>query len=156
METVEGGFEFVADIINDDVAFVNSPDISSDDYNDFALIVFIGNLSFLESAFDADQASKIESKILERLARLYQMSLTEFKQILNDYKNLMARLNFPSKNVVYGMSKLVFDKYSLYNYQDEYFKRMQVPNPLMLKRLDDIMSNFIWDWDSFFRKYKLD
>jgi hypothetical protein len=32
---------------------------------------------------------------------------------------------------------------------------MQAPNPLFLKRLDEVMANFIWDWDVFFKKYKL-
>ena len=39
--------------------------------------------------------------------------------------------------MVYAMSKGIFDKYMLYNFQDEYFKRMQAPNPLFLKRLHD-------------------
>ena len=52
--------------------------------------------------------------------------------------------------------KIIFDKYMLYNFQDEYFKRMQAPNPLFLKRLDEIVENFVWDWDVFFKKYRLD
>ena len=54
------------------------------------------------------------------------------------------------------MSKGIFDKYALYDYQDEYFKRMQVPNPLFLKRMDEIVENFIWDWGAFLKKYRLD
>ena len=54
------------------------------------------------------------------------------------------------------MSKVIFDKYTLYNFQDEYFKRMQAPNPLFLKRMDEVVENFVWDWDGFFKKYRLD
>ena len=39
--------------------------------------------------------------------------------------------------MIYGMSKAVFHKYGLNEYQDEYFRRMQAPNPLFLKRMDD-------------------
>jgi hypothetical protein len=53
------------------------------------------------------------------------------------------------------MSKAIFHKYKLNDFQDEYFKRMQAPNPLFLKRMDEVMSNFIWNWDAFFKKYKL-
>jgi hypothetical protein len=28
-------------------------------------------------------------------------------------------------------------------------------NTLFFKRIDDVIKNFIWDWDSFFKKYKL-
>ena len=58
--------------------------------------------------------------------------------------------------MIYAMSKGIFDKYALYDYQDEYFKRMQVPNPLFLKRMDEIVENFIWDWSAFLKKYRLD
>jgi hypothetical protein len=32
---------------------------------------------------------------------------------------------------------------------------MQAPNPLFLKRMDEIMGNFIWNWDAFFKKYRI-
>jgi len=53
------------------------------------------------------------------------------------------------------MSKAIFYKYKLNEFQDEYFKRMQAPNPLFLKRMDEIMVNFIWNWDAFSKKFKL-
>jgi hypothetical protein len=53
------------------------------------------------------------------------------------------------------MSKAIFHKYELYEYQDDYFKKMQAPNPLFLKRMDEIVSNFVWDWDAFFKKFRL-
>ena len=154
--TIEQGFPVVADFINDDTAFVSSPSITPTNNHEFALIVLVGNLSFLESAFDAEQADRVEQLIYEKLAKIYEMDVYSFKALLKDYKTLIHRLNHPSKNMIYGMSKAIFDKYTLYNYQDEYFKRMQAPNPLFLKRLDDIVENFVWDWDAFFKKYKLD
>ena len=101
-----------------------------------------GNLSFLESAFESDQADRIERIVFEKLARIYEVSVVEFKYLIKDYKSMMCRLNHPSRNMVYAMSKGIFDKYMLYNFQDEYFKRMQAPNPLFLKRLDEIVENF--------------
>lgn len=154
--TIDNGFPVIADMINEDSAFVASPNIKATDSYEFGMIVFVGNLSFLESAFDADQAARVESLIFEKLARVFEMEMQEFKCLVKDYKSLMSRLNHPSKNIVYGMSKCIFDKYALYNYQDEYFKRMQAPNPLLLKRLDEVVENFIWDWDAFFKRYKLD
>ena len=155
-KTIDEGFPIIADFINEDPAFVVSPGISATSSYEFSLVVIVGNLSFLESAFDPEQADRVEKLLYEKLAKAYEMETHEFKQLLKDYKNLMCRLNHPSKNMVYAMSKGVFDKYTLYNYQDEYFKRMQSPNPLFLKRMDEVVENFIWDWDSFFKKYKLD
>jgi len=142
--------------MNEDQSFVVSPNIQVTDSYEFSLIVIIGNLKFLESAFEPEQADRVEKLICEKLATAYGIELTTFKALIKDYSNLMARLNLPSKNMLYAMSKAIFDKYSLYNFQDEYFKRMQVPNPLFLKRMDEIIENFLWDWDAFFKKYRLD
>ncbi len=154
--TIDTGFPVVAEFINDDPAFVRSPNIQPTDNYEFALILIVGNMSFLESAFDPEQADKVEKLVYEKLAKVYDMPVAEFKSLLKDYKTLISRLNNPSKNMIYGMSKAIFDKYTLYNFQDEYFKRMQAPNPLFLKRMDEVVENFVWDWDAFFKKYKLD
>lgn len=154
--TIDNGFPVVAEFINEDSSFVTSPGIKPNDSYEFSLILFVGNLSFLENSFDAEQADRVEKLIYQKLAVIYDMEIYELKQLFKDYKALICRLNHPSKNMLYGMSKVIFDKYGLYNYQDEYFKRMQAPNPLFLKRLDEIVENFVWDWDAFFKKYKLD
>lgn len=154
--SIDEGFPVVAEFINDDQAFVVSPEINPKNSYEFSLVVIVGNLSFLESAFEPEQADRVETLVYQKLAKVYDMDLYEFKQMLKDYKNLMWRLNHPSKNMIYAMSKGIFDKYALYNYQDQYFKRMQSPNPLFLKRLDEIVENFIWDWDAFFKRYRLD
>lgn len=154
--TIDNGFPVIADLINEDPAFISSPNIQSTNSYEFSLVVIVGNLSFLESAFDPDQADRIENLVFTKLAKVYGLPVVDFKKMIKDYKTLMCRLNQPSKNMVYAMSKGVFDKYLLYNFQDEYFKRMQAPNPLFLKRMDEVIENFVWDWDSFFKKYRLD
>jgi len=154
--TVDRGFPVVAEFINEDQSFVASPNITATSSYEFALIVLVGNLSFLESAFEPEQADRVEALVFDKLAKVYEMTPAEFKSLIKDYRSLISRLNHPSKNMIYGMSKAVFDKYKLYNFQDEYFRRMQSPNPLFLKRMDEVVENFIWDWDAFFKRYKLD
>ena len=154
--SIDNGFPIVAEFINEDPSFVKSPCITANNNYEFSLIVIVGNLSFLESSFDAEQADQVEELVYQKLAKAYEMEVGTFKSLLKDYRSLISRLNHPSKNMIYGMSKAIFDKYALYNFQDEYFKRMQAPNPLFLKRLDEIIENFVWDWDAFFKKYKLD
>lgn len=154
-DTVDNGFKEVAQLINEDVAFVNSPELSEKDTGEFGLIVIVGNLSFLESTFDAEQAGRVEKIIFEKLTKIYEMSDADFIKLIRDYQSFITRVNHPSKNMIYGMSKAVFYKYKLNDFQDEYFRRMQAPNPLFLKRMDEVMTNFIWNWDAFFKKYKL-
>lgn len=154
--TVDNGFPVVAEFINEDPAFVTCPNIDVKNSYEFGLIVTVGNLAFLESAFEPEQADRVEELVYEKLANVFEMSTAEFKQLAKDYRSLINRLNHPSKNMIYGMSKAIFDKYCLYNFQDEYFRRMQAPNPLFLKRMDEVIENFVWDWDAFFKRYKLD
>ncbi|HLU88070.1 MAG TPA: hypothetical protein VKZ44_09970 [Taishania sp.] len=154
-ETVENGFPEVAQLINEDVAFVSSPNIDAKNDAEFALIMIVGNLSFLESTFEPEQAGRVEEVIFEKLAGIYQMPVNDFKKLIREYQSFIQRVNHPSKNMIYGMSKAIFHKYKLNDFQDEYFKRMQAPNPLFLKRMDEVVSSFIWNWDAFFKKFRI-
>ena len=154
-DSIDNGFSEVAQLINEDLAFTTSPNIDKDNNGEFGLIVIVGNLSFLESTFDADQAERVESIIFEKLSKFYDLDANRFKIIVKEYQNFILRVNHPSKNWIYGMSKAIFHKYKLNEFQDEYFRRMQAPNPLFLKRMDEVMGNFVWNWDAFFKKYRL-
>ena len=154
-DSVDKGFEEVALLINEDTAFSSSPNININNNREFGLIVIVGNLSYLENNFEADQTERVEKIIFEKLSKLYAIDLSSFKKLIKEYQSFIARVNHPSKNWVYGMSKAIFYKYKLNEFQDEYFKRMQAPNPLFLKRMDEIMVNFIWNWDAFSKKFKL-
>ena len=74
-DSVDNGFAEVAAMINEDSAFVSNPNISPSDSGQFGLIVIVGNLSFLESTFEAEQAARVEQLIFEKLARIYEMSV---------------------------------------------------------------------------------
>ncbi len=67
----------------------------------------------------------------------------------------MERLNFPSKNTVYAMSKVLFHSYDLFCFQDPYFREMQVPNPIILKRLNGLMGYFLWNWTEVNEQYRI-
>jgi len=154
-DSVDKGFEEVSLLINEDTAFSSSPKININNNREFGLIVIVGNLSYLESNFEADQTERVEKIIFEKLSKLYAIDVSSFRKLIKEYQSFIARVNHPSKNWVYGMSKAIFYKYKLNEFQDEYFKRMQAPNPLFLKRMDEIMVNFIWNWDAFSKKFKL-
>jgi hypothetical protein len=154
-DSVDSGWGEISTMINEDPAFVNSPCINSKDSGEFGLVVFTANISLLESTFEVEQATRIERLVFQKLAKIYGMGELEFENLIRSYQSFISRINQPSKNMVYGMSKAVFHKYSLNNFQDEYFKRMQAPNPLFLKRMDEVMGSFIWNWDAFFKKYRL-
>lgn len=154
-DTVDSGWSEIFLMINEDPAFVSSPEIDGKNSGEFGLIIITANISLLESTFEVDQAARIEKIVFQKLSKIYGLNETEFENLIRNYQSFISRVNHPSKNMVYGMSKAIFHKYCLNSFQDEYFKRMQAPNPLFLKRMDEVMVNFIWNWDAFFKKYKL-
>ncbi len=155
LEVVENGFEVVSEMINDDPAFETSPDIKADSYQQFLLIVIAGNLEFLKVNTQIDDIDDLENKIIVKYADIFDLEKHEFGDLVCGMKTFISQVNFPSKNYLYGISKAVFFKYNLNQYQEPYFKSMNTPNPLFLKRMDELVNNFLWDWDSFFKKHKL-
>lgn len=155
VEITEHGFEDVRAMINDDNAFVTYPEICESSSDKFLLIVMVGNLRFLDTHFEVSEAKEIRSQIVKKFAAIYSMDEASFEKIIQEYDSFISRVNHPSKNTLYGMSKAVFHKLKLNDYQEDYFKNMQTPNPLFLKRMDEIMMNFLWDWDEFFKKHKM-
>ncbi len=156
LEMVENGFGEVAQLINEDPAFIASPNIQEEKNGQFSMVVMVANLSYLESTFEVEQAVRVEQLIFDKLGKMMQASAAEAEETVREYQKFMLRINHPSKNMVYAMSKAVFYKYNLNDYQDEYFRRMQAPNPLFLKRMDAVVGNFLWDWDAFFKKYRIE
>ena len=154
-DCVDKGFCEVAALINEDPVFVTSPNINKRASGEFGLIIIVGNLSFLESTFDAEQAANVEKLIFLKLSKIYDMKVDEFEKLIRSYQSFISRVNHPSKNWIYGMSKAIFHKYKLNDFQDEYFKRMRAPNPLFLKRMDEVVCNYVWNWDAFFKKYRI-
>lgn len=133
-EMVDNGFVEVADLINEDMAFVVSPSIKPEQNGQFTMIVVVANISSLETTFETVQANRIERLIFEHLGSLMGISTNAAEEKVREYQKFMGRINHPSKNMIYAMSKTVFQKYQLNEFQDEYFKRLQAPNPLFFEK----------------------
>ncbi|MFN0032656.1 MAG: hypothetical protein ACKVOR_10900 [Flavobacteriales bacterium] len=155
IETVESGFPDIAGFINDSPEFVTSPCILPEDYGRFLMIVVAGNYAYISQQFQDGEDKQIIAQCNEKLAPVFGMSTIAFADTIAEYKSYMSRVNTPSKNTVYAMSKAVFFKYNLNQHQDDYFKQMKTPNPIFLKSLDELMKNFVWDWEVFTEKYKV-
>lgn len=155
IEVTEAGFPDVAGFINDSPEFVRNPDIQPNDFGKFLMVVIAGNYANLPQYFEEGQDKEIIAACNHHLANVFDMTPEVFSQTLKDYKDCMARANFPSKNVVSAMTKGVFLKYGLTDFQEEYFREMKTPNPIFLKNLGEVMKNFLMDWNAFNEKYKV-
>lgn len=155
IDAVDKSFPTVADFINEAPDFVASPNISSEDSDKFLMIVLAANMSQLQKRFSAEEEYIVKKKIIDKFSLVYDITPAEFSIHLEKFTHLLYRVKERSNNVLYAMSKAVFFKYNLASFQDEYFKEMKTPNPVFLRRLDQVMKNFLWNWDAYFDKYKI-
>ena len=98
---------------------------------------------------------RVCNSIIKEMSIVFEMNFNEMKEKLENYSSFISRVNHPSKNILYGISKAVFFKFKLGKYQDDYFAQLNTPNPIFLKKIDSLIENYIWDWKSIFEKSKI-
>jgi len=152
---VDSSFEDVAELINNDMNLVERPSIAPDDTDNFLLVIIAGNYRLLEEYFEDGQDDRIRSLVVKRLSTVYEISEEQMQKVIDDMLGFFQKINFPSKNIHYAMSKAVFYKYDLAKYQKEYFRNLSSPDPIFLKHLDEIIDQFVIRWDHFTEKYKI-
>jgi len=152
LETIDKSFPEVVATINEAPEFTTCPQLSAENDDQFILIVFAANLLYLSDNLKDYQDERMEQLIISKLSAVFEVEEDRLSKVLKDYQCYLAKVNHPSKNTLYAMAKAVFGKYELNDYQDEYFKNMKSPNPMFLKRMDEIMENFVWNWESFKQK----
>lgn len=155
LDTIDQGFPMVVDIINDSPEFVIQPNISAENKDGFTFIVIAANISFLVKNLDYSISDHMTSLVLEKFSQVFDVDEEQFGKAIKNYQEYLCKVNHPSKNTLYAMSKAIFGKYGLNDYQDEYFRNMKSPNPMFLKRLDEAMENFIWNWEAFNQKHQI-
>lgn len=155
VKLVDDSFADLASLIALDTEFVKQPEIDPEDKEKFLFIVIAGNIKLIPQFVNSGKDDEIIAKIYERLATIYEVEPTKIKKSIEDYYSFFSRINFPSKNTLYAMSKAVFFDYNLNDYQTDYFRNMKVPNPILLKHLDELVKNYLIDWEKFFADYKL-
>lgn len=154
IEITDNSFDTIKEFIEDDPAFISAPSLDINSANKFLLIITAGNLNYLTHHFEAQESNEIRHQIIQRFSKIFEIEHKNMEDLLAQTTSFISKVNHPSKNMLYGMSKALFHELELNQYQEDYFKNMRTPNPLFLKRMDEIMSNFLWDWEQFFRKYK--
>lgn len=154
LQITDHGFDDISEMILEDAAFVKIPTVTTAHSNRFTLIVIVGNMNYLDQYFESDELAEIKKHITAKFANIYGVTYREFEDLIKQTNSFISSVNQPSKNMLYGMSKAVFHKFNLNEYQEEHFKTLKTPNPMFLKRMDEVMSNFLWDWDQFFKRHK--
>ena len=155
LAAVENGFADIVGLIKDSPEFISEPKIEASNDSKFMLIVIAANLKEIPRQLDAHQDNRMINLILTKLSAVFDVDFDKLEGILRDYQSYLSRVNHPSNNNLYAMSKALFFKYELGQYQEDYFKNMNAPNPLFLKRLDEAMSLFMFNWETTKHDYQI-
>lgn len=145
-ELTEQGYPMIVEELQDSPEFTARPVFGPGDDELFALIVLAGNLMDAPKHLPAGQDRRFIAHALSKYGAAMDIPASELEVEVIALQHFMERINHPSKNTVYAMSKAVFHKYDLFRFQDPYFRQMRAPNPIVLKRLNQLMAFCLWDW----------
>jgi hypothetical protein len=155
LELTAEGFPTVAAELNESPEFEVSPDIKECDDRAFAVIVLTGNLIEMQRIVGPGLDRRLYSLSLSKFAAALGTTASELESEVKALKDRMDRLNFPSKNTVYAMSKVLFNEYELFCFQAAYFREQRSPNPIILKRMNGLMGYFLWNWSEVLEQYRI-
>jgi hypothetical protein len=155
LESVEKSWPEVVTFLNDHPCFDRSPKLDPTDFGRFLMIVVAANMQLVPKHFDSGIDRRIIERICFRFSQILDLKPEFFIKKVKQYRAFMKQMNQPSKNSVRAMSRAVFYKYQLAQYQESYFRDMNVPNPKVQRELKDLMSHFIWDWEEFSDSYRV-
>ena len=154
-ETVEKGWPEVASMLNASPGFETHPDLDEKDYGLFLMIVVSANLSLVPKYFEPG----VDRAIIKRCCAKFGLALgvpkNDFALKVKANRDFMKKINHPSNNTVTAMTRAVFYKYGLIDKQDVYFRDMNVPNPIIMKSLRDVMEHFAWEWEDISDHYRV-
>lgn len=155
-DVIERGFPEIADFINEEKQFSKSPQIGKDDFEWFTYIIFGGNVLNLQDHFDAVTADDLKLLIIREVAERYTKRDQHIaEEIILEYEKFLQEIQGKTKNVVKTISLALFHKFELNDYQDEHYQRLNAPNPVFLKELNEMMELFVWNWEDFLQKYRI-
>tara|TARA_B110000977_G_scaffold46043_2_gene62565 strand:+ start:169 stop:714 length:546 start_codon:yes stop_codon:yes gene_type:complete len=155
LRAVDETFEDFLDAIYNDTELEAYPKLNYKDPSVLMHIIVAGNMKFFERILSSHEENAICNSIIKEMSVIFEMDFNEMQEKLESYSSFISRVNHPSKNILYGMSKSVFFKFKLGKYQDDYFAQLNTPNPIFLKKIDLLIENYVWDWKTVFEKSKI-
>lgn len=155
LRLTEQGYPTVVAELEEASEFVTRPVFGPGDDELFALILFAGNLMEAPKHMPAGQDQRLAQHAYSKFAPLMDTSAAELETETIALQHFMSRINHPSKNTVYAMSKAIFQKYDLFRHQDTYFRELKAPNPVVLGRINKLMQFCLWDWAELLEDWKV-
>ena len=155
-EVISNGFIEIKDFINNNNNLENNPNLKNEDIKWFRIIIFLGNLNDLKSHFEDQEVLKLRNLIVENIFN----DLDDSQKILAvenflQYESYFADLLIEFTSQIDAMAYAIFEKYNINDFQGTLFKRKNKPNPIFISEMKNLLKHFIWNWDEYLQKNKL-
>ena len=153
---ISEGFIEIKNFINNNNNLEINPNLNDTDIDWFSNVVFLGNIKTLDMYFEEDEVSVLRGLILDEIHKdlegnAQHLAIERFFDYENYFKDLLGKLEFP----INAMAHAIFEKYNINDFQGELFKKKNKPNPVFLNELKNLLSHFIWNWEEYLEKNKL-
>lgn len=155
LDSIEDAWPEVLGLMRETPHMERAPEIEDAEVGPFLLVVLAGNLDFIPRFFEAGLDQVIIEAILAELSAQLEIPADQLASRVSSTRDAMVKMNKPSKKTLSAMSRGMYIGYSLNDYQEEYFRSLQVPNPRFLMQMEEVLQHFLWDWTSFQEQYKL-
>jgi hypothetical protein len=155
-EVISNGFIEIKDFINNNNNLENNPNLKNEDIKWFRIIIYLGNLNDLKSHFEDQEVLKLRNLIVENIFN----DLNDNQKILAvesflQYESYFADLLIEFSSEIDAMAYAIFEKYNINDFQGTLFKRKNKPNPILISEMKNLLKHFIWNWDEYLQKNKL-
>lgn len=155
-ELAEKSFPAIADLLNEAPELEKSPNINKANLEWFLFIVFSANLYNLKFYFQADQLNRMRIMVIDEFiesltGRDHDLSLEH----INLYEDFIKGLEKKYADLPKSMALAIFNKYGLNTCQLSHFQKLNEPSPIIIKSIEEVTRNFLWNWNDFLEKYKL-
>ena len=151
----EQGYPMVVEELQDAPEFQDVPVFGPGDEDLFALIILAGNLMEAPKHLPAGHDRRFMAFSINKFAEVMGYTASDLEKEVSTLQSYMARINHPSKNTVGAMSQAVFHKFDLFHCQNAFFREQKAPNPIVLRRLHNLMSCFLWNWAEISEDYRI-
>ena len=156
-ELAVDAFPVIAEYLNEVPELKASPKVQSNQIEWFLYIVFAANLNDLNKYFDSDQLNRMRIQIIDEfIESLEDRDADYVLDQINIYEDYIGDLRRKcDENLGKTIATALFYKYGLNSCQIDHFQKMNQPNPIVIKSINEITSNFVWNWNDFLEKYKM-
>ena len=153
----------------------------NDNFSD-RLTLFLLHFSFFLKNYKNDENKTVLQEIYDFNFRQLELSIREIgygdqsinkkmKNYLNLFYSMIQKLyNWENLTILYKRSILsifinnsadtsylvdYFEKYNINDFQGTLFKRKNKPNPIFISEMKNLLKHFIWNWEEYLQKNKL-